>query len=146
MFHSGICCVVSAITGSQGLEKDDIVCTGSDSHIDLENYPKNKDEILISSLIRIKSKSEDVISLEVKSHFMICLLLRKRLLSVYVSPNLLSLQLPMKVFVPKAPSEINQEVVFKVSVNGGKWKALHSKEEQPRISIAVGRSFPRVFL
>ncbi|XP_078334321.1 uncharacterized protein LOC111132751 isoform X2 [Crassostrea virginica] len=108
LFHSGICCVVSAITGSQGLEKDDIVCTGSDSHIDLENYPKNKDEILISSLIQIKSKSEAVISLE----------------------------LPMKVFVPKAPSEINQEVVFKVSVNGGKWKALHSKEEQPRISIA----------
>ena len=51
----------------------------------------------------------------------------------------------MKVFVPKAPSEIKQEVVFKVSVNGGKWKALHSKEEQPRISIAVGRSFPKGF-
>nr|XP_022334816.1 leucine-rich repeat and IQ domain-containing protein 1-like [Crassostrea virginica] len=108
LFHSGICCVVSAITGSQGFEKDDIVCTGSDSHIDLENYQKNKDEILISSLIQIKSKSGKVISLE----------------------------LPMKVYVPKAPSEIKQEVVFKVSVNGGKWTALHSKEEQPRISIA----------
>ena len=51
----------------------------------------------------------------------------------------------MKVYVPKAPSEIKQEVVFKVSVNGGKWTALHSKEEQPRISIAVGRSFPTGF-
>ncbi|XP_078334323.1 uncharacterized protein LOC111132726 isoform X2 [Crassostrea virginica] len=109
LFHSGICCVVSAITGSQGLAKDDIVCTGSDSHVDLENYPKNKDEILISSLIQIKSKSGKVISLE----------------------------LPMKVFVPRAPYETTQEVVFKVSVNGGKWKALDTKEEKPRIKTGV---------
>jgi hypothetical protein len=56
---------VSAITGGQGLEKDDIVCAAFDSHIDLERYPKNKDEVLISSLIQIKPTKGKEIKLEV---------------------------------------------------------------------------------
>lgn len=49
----------------------------------------------------------------------------------------------MKVFVPRAPYETTQEVVFKVSVNGGKWKALDTKEEKPRIKTGVSWSFPK---
>ena len=56
---------MSAITGGQGLEKDDIVCAALDSHIDLERYPKNKDEVLISSLIQIKPTKGKEIKLEV---------------------------------------------------------------------------------
>lgn len=65
LFQHGICCAVSAITGSQGLEKDDIVCAAFDSHIDLERYPKNKDEVLISSLTQIKPTKGKEIKLEV---------------------------------------------------------------------------------
>lgn len=105
LFQHGICCAVSAITGSQGLEKDDIVCAAFDSHIDLERYPKNKDEVLISSLTQIKPTKGKEIKLE----------------------------LPMKVYIPFAPSSIdNREIVVKVSMNDQKWRFVDAKEEKPR--------------
>lgn len=105
LFQHGICCAVSAITGSQGLEKDDIVCAAFDSHIDLERYPKNKDEVLISSLTQIKPTKGKEIKLE----------------------------LPMKVYIPIASSSIdNREIVVKVSMNDQKWRFVDAKEEKPR--------------
>lgn len=105
LFLHGICCAVSAITGGQGLEKDDIVCAAFDSHIDLERYPKNKDEVLISSLIQIKPKKGKEIKLE----------------------------LPMKVYIPIASSSMdNRETVVKVSMNDQKWRFVDAKEEKPR--------------
>ncbi|XP_065941244.1 myb-like protein X [Magallana gigas] len=105
LFQHGICCAVSAITGSQGLEKDDIVCAALDSHIDLERYPKNKEEVLISSMTQIKpTKGKEI-----------------------------KLDLPMKVYIPIASSSIdNREIVVKISMNDQKWRFVDAKEEKPR--------------
>lgn len=54
---------MSAITGS--LEKDDIVCAAFDNRLDLERYKKNEDEVLISSMTKIKPTMRKEISLEV---------------------------------------------------------------------------------
>lgn len=104
-FQHGICCAVSAITGSQGLEKDDIMCTSFDSHLDLERYPKNKDEVIISSLTQIKPMKGKEIKLE----------------------------LPMKLYTPIVSSSVdNREIVVKVSMDGQMWKFVDAKVEKPR--------------
>ncbi|XP_061196367.1 golgin subfamily A member 6-like protein 6 [Saccostrea echinata] len=63
-FHNGVCCAVSAITGEQGLDRDDIECRFSDRQDDLSRALADKHEQPLSSLVSIRSKQGMQIDLE----------------------------------------------------------------------------------
>uniref|UniRef100_A0A8W8JSE2 Uncharacterized protein n=1 Tax=Magallana gigas TaxID=29159 RepID=A0A8W8JSE2_MAGGI len=92
-YHKGLCCVVTVVEGNHGFKKEDLTCVSSDSPNDLKRCSENREEIVGASVVKIRA----------------------------VDGFQFELDVPMRIFVPYVPIDIEKEIKLKISIDGSKW-------------------------